>query len=94
MDHGRRLPKREVKNPINGHSLWTVGRLAPIKQLCRDLYSEGFKVTDTGLVDDLLGEPLLDFLRDPKATSGNARRLGEIANGVVAGLRVKPAEER
>ena len=57
------LPERRVQNIINGRALWTIGRLAPISRVCRELKTEGFRVNAEGLVTDLWGEPLLGFLK-------------------------------
>jgi len=61
------LPERRVENIINGQPLWTIGRLAPILRVCRDLKIEGFRVNAGGLVTDLWGEPLLRFLQERPA---------------------------
>jgi hypothetical protein len=58
-----RLPERRVANVIDGRALWSIGRLAPISTVCRDLRVEGFRVTDRGLISDLYGAPILRFLR-------------------------------
>jgi hypothetical protein len=55
-----------VPNIIDGRELRTVGVLAPIRKVCRALKVEGFSVDEDGLVSDLLGEPLLRFLREPQ----------------------------
>jgi hypothetical protein len=65
--HWRELDEREVPNPINGRNLWTVGRLASIQHVCRDLKIEGFRVDDTGLISDLWGKPLLRFMHGEAA---------------------------
>jgi hypothetical protein len=52
---------------IDGHELWTKGRLAPIDRVCRDLRVEGFRVDDEGLISDLWGKPLLRFMKGPVA---------------------------
>jgi hypothetical protein len=64
--HWKDLPERRVENRINGYALWTIGRLAPIKPLCRDLRIEAFKVNDDGLICDLFGKPILAFLQEGK----------------------------
>jgi hypothetical protein len=56
------LPERRVENRIDGRALWTIGRLASIDRVCRDLKIEGFRVTAEGLVTDLFGKPILGFL--------------------------------
>jgi hypothetical protein len=61
------LPEREVENVIDGHALWSVGRLAPISSVCRELKVAGFRVKDQGLVTDLYGEPILQFLKERPA---------------------------
>jgi hypothetical protein len=63
------LPERSVRNPINGRDLWTIGRLASISKVCTELKVEGFYVTDTGLVCDLLGAPILRFMQEPPAAA-------------------------
>lgn len=64
MRHVDELPERRVENKINGRALWTIGRLAPINKLCRELKTEGFRVNAAGLFTDLWGEPLLRFLQE------------------------------
>jgi hypothetical protein len=54
-----------VENRIDGRSLWTRGRLAPISQLCRALRTEAFHVDENGLISDLWGKPLLPFMHSP-----------------------------
>lgn len=67
MRHIDTLPERRVENKIDGRALWTIGRLAPISNLCRELKTEGFRVNDAGLFTDLWGEPLLRFLQEKPA---------------------------
>lgn len=59
----RDLRERKVPNVINGRALWSVGKLAPISTVTRELKVEGFRVTAEGLVSDLYGEPILGFLQ-------------------------------
>lgn len=65
--HWRELQQRYVRNTIDGRSLWTLGRLAPINKVCRDLKVEGFRVDEQGLVSTLWGRPLLPFMREAAA---------------------------
>lgn len=58
-----RLPERKVTNVIDGRALWSIGRLAPITKVCRELHVEGFRISDKGLISDLYGEPILGFLQ-------------------------------
>ena len=62
--HADELPERKVENVIDGRPLWTIGRLAPISSVCRELKVEGFRVNDEGLISDLWGEPLLHFMKE------------------------------
>lgn len=59
-----RLPERKVTNRIDGRALWTIGRLAPISTVCRDLRVEGFRVNTDGVISDLYGKPILRFIRE------------------------------
>jgi hypothetical protein len=61
--HYHELPERSVPNIIDSRALWTLGRLAPIEAICRDLKVEGFRVDETGLIRDLWGKPILGFLQ-------------------------------
>jgi hypothetical protein len=65
--HADELPERKVPNIIDGRPLWSIGRLARISTVCRELKTEGFRVNDEGLISDLYGAPLLRFLREPAA---------------------------
>jgi hypothetical protein len=57
------LPEYKHPNPINGRNLWTRGRLAPIKIIGKDLKLVSFRVMEDGLVTELWGKPILDFMK-------------------------------
>lgn len=63
--HKDQLREQRVPNPINGRNLWSVGKLAPISKICRELKVEGFRIDAGGLICDLYGEPILGFLKEP-----------------------------
>jgi hypothetical protein len=70
------FPLRVVPNPLGGIRQNGTVRLTPLWRMCRELNSEPFLVREGGLVVDLFGEPLLDFLRDPRSTG--FRRPGDL----------------
>jgi hypothetical protein len=53
---------KPVENIINGRAHWTLGKKAPICQVCRDLRVERFTVDKCGTVAELWGTPILTFL--------------------------------
>jgi hypothetical protein len=73
--HVDQMREVEVPNVIDGRALRTRGRLASITTVCRETKTEGFRITAQGLVSDLYGEPILDFMQDPAANISR-RRMG------------------
>lgn len=63
------LREVEVPNVIDGQALRTRGRLASITKVCRETRTEGFRVNESGLVSDLWGCPILDFMQKPDVTT-------------------------